>query len=456
MNRIKSLSVACLLAAAAFLTGCDKKEKQPEVEQQSEITVENEVALSQTVYADRTSGTSGVTIFTSGAWSSAITEGSVKSTKAGTATWASINPDHGNAAGTYTIVISLEPNATGEDRAATITITCNGEKITITVTQKGTKEDGEPYVEPEKSSECSIVSFIVDGVYWTINSSNLTITHLYPAGTDLSNLIPNIVYSERAVISPASGVAQDFSDGKPITYTVTAEDGTRRVYVAKADVEVNEKVKLLTREVRDGEYITYEYDAQDRLTKRSFYWGNGELVESFTLIYDDNDLLSFVYDYSERDSQTIYDFIINGNTITIPGDADTESCTIDLNADGYPAKFENESGSFIINYEYQGGNLTKMSSIEKGEGDSHQRSWEFRYDNKISPFYHCKTPKWFIFYLLEELGSQNNVIEQTVPDANGKGEYTYEFDSDGYPTKQTKKYRDDYEEREWVTLYEYK
>ena len=130
--------VACLAVTTMF-SGCNDEEKQPE------IKVENSTTLSQTVYADETNGKSGVTIVTKGAWSSSITEGAVKSTKAGTTTWLSINPNSGSAAGQYTIVISLEPNATGEDRTATIMIACNGEEIRITVTQKGIKENGELY-----------------------------------------------------------------------------------------------------------------------------------------------------------------------------------------------------------------------------------------------------------------------------------------------------------------------
>ncbi|MEQ8686408.1 MAG: DUF5018 domain-containing protein [Imperialibacter sp.] len=49
--------------------------------------------------------------------------------------------------------------------------------------------------------------------------------------TDLTNLIPTIVVSDSASISPASGVSQDFSS--PVTYTVTAENETTR------DWEVN-------------------------------------------------------------------------------------------------------------------------------------------------------------------------------------------------------------------------
>lgn len=43
-------------------------------------------------------------------------------------------------------------------------------------------------------------------------------------GTDVSSLVPEIEISDSATISPASGVAQDFTS--PVIYTVTAEDGT--------------------------------------------------------------------------------------------------------------------------------------------------------------------------------------------------------------------------------------
>ena len=61
---------------------------------------------------------------------------------AGTTDWVQVVPDHGDAAGDYTIQVVLGVNATGEDRSATITITCGTTTITITVTQKGTTEDG--------------------------------------------------------------------------------------------------------------------------------------------------------------------------------------------------------------------------------------------------------------------------------------------------------------------------
>ena len=145
MKRLNFLKSAIIIASTVFvLSSCGDKEPK-------DIMVENETALTQTSFADETSGKSGVTFITTGAWTSTITEGTTKSTKSGTTSWVSISPDHGDAAGTYTIIISLEPNATGKDRAATITISCNGMDITVTVTQKGVPEyDGDD--EPGQAS----------------------------------------------------------------------------------------------------------------------------------------------------------------------------------------------------------------------------------------------------------------------------------------------------------------
>jgi hypothetical protein len=53
----------------------------------------------------------------------------------------------------------------------------------------------------------------------------------------LSSLAPTIEVSAGATVTPESGVAQDFSSGKEVVYTVTAEDGvTTKTWTAKATV----------------------------------------------------------------------------------------------------------------------------------------------------------------------------------------------------------------------------
>ena len=61
-----------------------------------------------------------------------------------------------------------------------------------------------------------------------INEATNTITARLPFGTDLTALTPTIVVSDRATVTPPSGVANDFSD--TVTYIVTAEDGTTQPY----------------------------------------------------------------------------------------------------------------------------------------------------------------------------------------------------------------------------------
>jgi dihydroxyacetone kinase-like predicted kinase len=71
----------------------------------------------------------------------------------------------------------------------------------------------------------------VDG---KINGTNIAVT--VPFGTAVTALVPAIV-STGASISPASGVAQDFTS--PVIYTVTAGDGTTKPYTVTVTVAAN-------------------------------------------------------------------------------------------------------------------------------------------------------------------------------------------------------------------------
>ncbi len=167
MKRINFLQNATRLAMVALcvvlvLASCRKDPEKPAIE------VTNDSVLKQTVYADETNGKSDVTFVTTGAWTSSITE---ETDQAETATWVSIDPNRGDAAGTYPVSIHLEPNYTGDDRSAIITIMCNGMDIAISVTQKGTKEDGTLNANITMTTTKSLVSFILAGtgkatVYW--------------------------------------------------------------------------------------------------------------------------------------------------------------------------------------------------------------------------------------------------------------------------------------------------
>ncbi len=89
--------------------------------------------------------------------------------------------------------------------------------------------------EEEKSDAKQIISFVFMSADNASFESDITATiedkdlHAsFPFGTDILSLIPTIEISEAATITPASGEAQDFTNG--VEYLVTAEDGSAFKY----------------------------------------------------------------------------------------------------------------------------------------------------------------------------------------------------------------------------------
>ena len=117
-------------AALVMLASCDQFIGGDELS----IDPVQDALLEQTV-GSAALAAEDVTFTTTGAWTSQV----VPSTKGSQPMWVSISPDHGDAAGTYTVTIVLEPNDTGEDRKADIIISCGTQKITISITQVATE-----------------------------------------------------------------------------------------------------------------------------------------------------------------------------------------------------------------------------------------------------------------------------------------------------------------------------
>jgi hypothetical protein len=69
----------------------------------------------------------------------------------------------------------------------------------------------------------------------TINQTNHTIALTVPYGTNVTALVPTITFTG-ASVSPASGVAQSFTSGMPVTYTVTDSQGSTQDYAVTVTV----------------------------------------------------------------------------------------------------------------------------------------------------------------------------------------------------------------------------
>ena len=118
------------------------------------VTLEQGVSSVQTIYADETSlgKGEGITFTTSGPWYAQVEEvladdvhSSVRASgvSARAVDWITLSQDRGDAAGEYTLYITLTVNDTGEARKAIIRIICGDAVVTITIEQGARTEAGE-------------------------------------------------------------------------------------------------------------------------------------------------------------------------------------------------------------------------------------------------------------------------------------------------------------------------
>lgn len=113
-------------------------------------------------------------------------------------------------------------------------MTCGGTGTTV-VEQLGTAPIAPP---PVLSSAHSIAAFgllvATSTISGVIDESTHTVSITVPFGTDIHALAPVVAVSNLAILSPASGVAQDFTN--PIVYTVAAEDESTEEYTVTVAV----------------------------------------------------------------------------------------------------------------------------------------------------------------------------------------------------------------------------
>lgn len=156
--------------------GDDNGDKQIELPDRSELT--------QQGYADDQT-TGGFTFTAKSAWRATVLE--TTASRASSVSWLRLlyngTEKYEGGAGTFTLTIAIDPNYTGKTRTAAINIASGTDKITVTVTQEGTTENGEtPSPDPDPSTDQSDV--IITALNNTANSAALTVrmTETYTTG----------------------------------------------------------------------------------------------------------------------------------------------------------------------------------------------------------------------------------------------------------------------------------
>lgn len=135
---------------------CDSDKITVNVTQQKEgapsegkITLSEGTKLTQTVSAVSTQGEGPIEFTTDGPWSATVMQqgdaaGAAADIAADEEFWISVSPDHGDAAGTYTMNITLQPNESPVDRTAIITIKCGEAEIEARITQEKAEGGEQP------------------------------------------------------------------------------------------------------------------------------------------------------------------------------------------------------------------------------------------------------------------------------------------------------------------------
>jgi hypothetical protein len=227
------------------------------------------------------------------------------------------------------------------------------------------------------------------------------------------------------------------------SYTVTA-NATGYHSKTSTAVEVKFAIILLEEIQGSGTRFVFEYDNFDRVTKRSEYSENVlQWVETFKYSADGNSI-----EWKEENIVKTT-FVKNDKKITWEYDEDDMHYEIELNAQGFPVKYTKEwvgeNGDWYkltSSLTWQNENLTKEDTNggmkEEGLEFSFDSSITFTFDNKKSPFYHCKTPKWFLWYG-NFFGYSHNVnnIKTLTRDGTNTTTYEYTYDDDGVPVSRT-------------------
>lgn len=119
------------------------------VPSEGKITLSEGTKLTQTVSAVSTQGEGPIEFTTDGPWIATVMQqgnsaGAAADIAADEEFWISVSPDHGDAAGIYTMNITLQPNESPVDRAAIITIKCGEAEIEARITQEKAEAGEQP------------------------------------------------------------------------------------------------------------------------------------------------------------------------------------------------------------------------------------------------------------------------------------------------------------------------
>ncbi len=237
---------------------------------------------------DATQNSASVTFSTQDAWTATITE-----TRAEAPDWISISPDHGEAAGSYTVQITLQPNTGADPRMAIITIQCGSSQIEIAITQKASA-GGDGDQERMPNGRLTRITLYDEGELESIT--------LF-AYTEENRLSSVKTYGDETLTEPVETWEFVYQDNNNMTITEKHYDKPPQVYgetwqCEGAFIEGNYSLISLSANQPLGETdpsnyseYTYEYNSDEQLSTiygHHVSEGNSSETQEHYVYFSDN------------------------------------------------------------------------------------------------------------------------------------------------------------------------
>lgn len=228
---------------------------------------------------------------------------------------------------------------------------------------------------------------------------------------------------------------------------------------SKEETNTEGKKYFLNKEILDdGSYSKLFYNANNNITKMEF---SGAGFSSYSeYLYDSKDHLFQKNDYSSDSTLVIKDLVVMNDDNNIEkniwyySDIDTITTTFEFDNNKNLSKINYYYGDLVITPKYYANTVLTYNSagnvIKEVYTDipsSETSEYNYEYDSKISPYYQNGL-KWVYFlsslHFYDNVGcfyylSKNNPIKKTrtIPTPLKTTNFTYNYNSDGYPTRIT-------------------
>ncbi|GAB3993109.1 hypothetical protein GCM10028807_27560 [Spirosoma daeguense] len=331
--------------------------------------------------------------------------------------------------------------------------------VTYTITKTdGTKQTVTVKVvvlAAPKSSEKQITAFsfaaLSPVVTASIDQNTRKVAAIVPSTTDITKLVPTITTSAKANLAPASGVVQNYTN--PVSYTVTAEDGSTLVYevkVEKSAVVPNSTPCLLTQ--FEDTYTTssgssrtditnFGYDQTGRINqiKRT---SSGSSASTLSISYDTDGNVVQVIEAGSGSSTTRFSYQNGKVTKMEIYDASNKlvgdyiaSSRFKFNDQNEPIESNSNPGQTTnekTTFGYLNGNIVRITGLW---GDNREPdTFEYSYDTKNNPLLASKPQRILLVYLIRysSFGMANNIVQ--AKNTKGQtGTITYTYNKNNYP-----------------------